>query len=143
MTRPRKISMAQAGIEPRSAAFEAAAITNRPKRRLPLPTGQRDGHHHQQAKETATITNRSKRRPPSPTGQRDGHHHQQVKETATITNRPKRRPPSPTGQRDGHSCLFLLLAKWLRRPPRERKIPGSNPACDGFFPPGSSHTSEL
>ena len=27
-----------------------------------------------------------------------------------------------------------LLAKWLRRPPRERKIRGSNPACDGIFP---------
>ena len=34
------------------------------------------------------------------------------------------------------------LAKWLRRPPRERKIPGSNPTCDGIFP-GSSHTSDL
>ena len=29
-----------------------------------------------------------------------------------------------------------------RRPPRERKIPGSNPVCDGIFP-GSSHTSDL
>ena len=26
------------------------------------------------------------------------------------------------------------LAWWLRRPPRERKIRGSNPACDGIFP---------
>ena len=34
------------------------------------------------------------------------------------------------------------LVKWLRRPPRERKISGSNPACDGIFP-GSSHTSDL
>ena len=34
------------------------------------------------------------------------------------------------------------LAKWLRRPPRERKITGSNPACAGIFP-GSSHTSDL
>ena len=34
------------------------------------------------------------------------------------------------------------LARWLRRPPRELKIPGSNPACDGIFP-GSSHTSDL
>ena len=34
-------------------------------------------------------------------------------------------------------CLSLLLtaslALWLRRPPRERKIPGANPACAGFF----------
>ena len=28
-----------------------------------------------------------------------------------------------------------------RRPPRERKIPGSNPTRDGIFP-GSSHTSD-
>ena len=34
------------------------------------------------------------------------------------------------------------LAKWLRRPPREWKILGSNPACAGIFP-GSSHTSDL
>ena len=34
------------------------------------------------------------------------------------------------------------LAEWLRRPPQERKIPGSNPACDGIFP-RSSHTSDL
>ena len=33
------------------------------------------------------------------------------------------------------------LAYWVWRPPRERKIPGSNPACDGIFP-GSSHTSD-
>ena len=26
------------------------------------------------------------------------------------------------------------MAWWLRRPPRERKIQGSNPACDGIFP---------
>ena len=33
------------------------------------------------------------------------------------------------------------LAWWLRRLPRERKVPGSNPACAGIFP-GSSHTSD-
>ena len=33
------------------------------------------------------------------------------------------------------------LAEWLRRPPRERKVPGSNPACAGSFS-GSSHTSD-
>ena len=32
--------------------------------------------------------------------------------------------------------------RWLRRPPPERKVPDSNPACDGTFP-GSSHTSDL
>ena len=30
----------------------------------------------------------------------------------------------------------------VRRPPRERKIPGSNPACDAIFSE-SSHTSDL
>ena len=30
----------------------------------------------------------------------------------------------------------------VRRPPRERKIPGSNPACPGIFS-GSSHTSDF
>ena len=44
-------------------------------------------------------------------------------------------------------CGFLVvprasLAWWLRRRPRERKIPASNPACDGIFS-GSSHTSDL
>ena len=29
-----------------------------------------------------------------------------------------------------------------KRPPRERKVPGSNPACAGIFS-GSSHTSDL
>ena len=34
------------------------------------------------------------------------------------------------------------LAKWLRRPPREREVPGSNPASARIFS-GSSHTSDL
>ena len=34
------------------------------------------------------------------------------------------------------------LAYWLRHPPREQKIPGSNPACARIFP-GWSHTSDL
>ena len=35
------------------------------------------------------------------------------------------------------------LAKWLRRPPRERKIQGSIPAGAVRVFPGSSHTSNL
>ena len=31
----------------------------------------------------------------------------------------------------------------VRRPPRERKIPGWNPACAGIFFSGLSHTSDL
>ena len=30
--------------------------------------------------------------------------------------------------------ITASLAKLLRRPPRERKIRGSNPACDWIFP---------
>ena len=37
---------------------------------------------------------------------------------------------------------FFFLNSLLRRPPREQKVPGSNPACDGIFS-GSSHTSDL
>ena len=48
---------------------------------------------------------------------------------------------------------FLVFVEWcvnghrlvgqvVRRPPRERKIRGSSPACAGIFP-GSSHTSDL
>ena len=29
--------------------------------------------------------------------------------------------------------ITASLAQWLRHPPRERKIPGSNPACAGIF----------
>ena len=36
-----------------------------------------------------------------------------------------------------------LVGLVVRRPPREWKIPGSNPACAGFFFSGSSHTSDL
>ena len=35
-----------------------------------------------------------------------------------------------------------LVGLVVRRPPRERKIPGSNPACGRIFS-GSSHTSDL
>ena len=37
---------------------------------------------------------------------------------------------------------YRLVGLVVRRPPRERKIPASNPACDGIFS-GSSHTSDL
>ena len=35
-----------------------------------------------------------------------------------------------------------LVGLVVRRSPREREIPGSNPACAGIFS-GSSHTSDL
>ena len=37
--------------------------------------------------------------------------------------------------------LYRLVGLVVRRPPRERKIPGSNPACVVNFS-GSSHTSD-
>ena len=37
---------------------------------------------------------------------------------------------------------YRLVGLVVRRPPRERKVPGSNPACAGIFS-GSSHTSDL
>ena len=44
---------------------------------------------------------------------------------------------------DGYlSVGTVSLTKWLKRPPRQRKIPGSIHACAGIFP-GSSHTSDL
>ena len=39
-------------------------------------------------------------------------------------------------------CPYRLIGLVGRRPPREQKIPGSNPACAGIFL-GSSHTSDL
>ena len=38
-------------------------------------------------------------------------------------------------------CHRLLISTQPNRPHRERKIPGSNPACAGIFT-GSSHTSD-
>ena len=38
--------------------------------------------------------------------------------------------------------VYRLVGLMVRRPPRERKVPGSNPACAGIFS-GSSHTSDL
>ena len=38
-------------------------------------------------------------------------------------------------------CSYCLVGLVVRRPPREWKIPGSNPACARIFS-GSSHTSD-
>ena len=38
--------------------------------------------------------------------------------------------------------LYRLVGLVVRCPPRERKVPGSNPACAGIFS-GPSHTSDL
>ena len=44
--------------------------------------------------------------------------------------------------RKGSLLCNRLVGLVVRRPPRERKVPGSNPAWDGVFS-GSSHTSDL
>ena len=55
----------------------------------------------------------------------------------------RRSPPErEMGNCSLSSPVTASLAQWLRRPPRERKVPGSNPACAGIFS-GSSHTSDL
>ena len=41
-----------------------------------------------------------------------------------------------------HTMKDRLVGLVVRRPPRERKVPGSNPACGGIFSE-SSHTSDL
>ena len=38
--------------------------------------------------------------------------------------------------------MYYLTASLAEGPPRERKVPGSYPACAGIFS-GSSHTSDL
>ena len=52
---------------------------------------------------------------------------------------------SQMGKIRNHLLTYLvdrLVGLVVRRPPRERKIPGSNPACAGIFS-GSSHTSDF
>ena len=48
----------------------------------------------------------------------------------------------PTSPIDDPMTPDRLVGLVVRRPPREREIPGSNPACAGIFP-GSSQTSNL
>ena len=62
------------------------------------------------------------------------HSHTKSAHTCTLF----RQPISSQGSR----VQTTSLAKWLRRPTRERKIPGSNSACARIFP-GSSHTSHF
>ena len=50
--------------------------------------------------------------------------------------------PPPPPPLPSLSDRLVGIALVVRRPPRERKIPGSNPACAGIFS-GSSHTSDL
>ena len=50
--------------------------------------------------------------------------------------------PCPTVSVHPPLAAFESLSSVVRRPPRERKILASNPACAGIFS-GSSHTSGL
>ena len=61
------------------------------------------------------------------------------------SNRSTQRKPTTTRLRGlfvGCLTSHRLVGLVVRRPPRERKIPGSNPACAGIFS-GSSHTSDF
>ena len=49
---------------------------------------------------------------------------------------------SPLPFRLWSSLNYHLVGLVVRRPPRQRKVPGSNPACAGIFS-GSSHTSDF
>ena len=53
-----------------------------------------------------------------------------------------RTAPVGDGQIGRQSLIDRLFGLVVRRLPRERKIPSSNPACAGSFS-GSSHTSDL
>ena len=55
---------------------------------------------------------------------------------------PCSKPAGLAGGLQGERENFYPCKKGLRRPPREREVPGSNPACAGIFS-GSSHTSDL
>ena len=51
-------------------------------------------------------------------------------------------PHGHSSEREISTALVdRLVGLVIRRLPRERKIPGSNPACDGIFS-GSSYTNE-
>ena len=51
-------------------------------------------------------------------------------------------PPLSLWWRGFFPCSYRLVGLVVRRPPRERKVLGLNPACAGIFS-GSSHTSDL
>ena len=132
MTRPGKIP-SQAGFEPRI-------------RRTPLPLGQRGGR-----KKRMQMTIKA------PTTAR-----RQIHPSACTRLAPAifLSPPLPSlwdgagspGVRCDHNPMvklkyadssvdsrYRLVGLMVRRQPRERKIPGSNPACAGIFS-GSIHT---
>ena len=65
--------------------------------------------------------------PPSP--------HPHVPLPAVVQGSCSRRQPSwpPVPLADKVSYQYRLVGLVVRRPPRQRKIPGSNPACAGIF----------
>ena len=86
------------------------------------PRFQRSGHPRRRNVTTSVV------------GLRNGH----ICNNFTKNGEPQRSSWG-TQKKNGRAAS---LASWSRRPPRERKIPGSNPVCDGIFP-GWSHTSDL
>ena len=68
-------------------------------------------------------------------------------ETGVPGENPWRRASSSLVRLSYRAVIILVIVNRLlglvvRRPPRERKVPGSNPACARIFS-GSSHTSDL
>ena len=75
-------------------------------------------------------------------------YHTQSQYTVTGLISPSADPVTPGAWQGCHwstnskvTGMDRLVGLVVRRPPRERKIPGSNPACAGIFS-GSSHTSD-
>ena len=61
-----------------------------------------------------------------------------------ISSRHKRESNSGSSapEADALTTRYRLVGLVVKASPRERKVPGSNPACDGIFS-GLSHTSDL
>ena len=110
-TRPGKRSTAQAGIEPRFAALEADVFTTRPTRSVPDGEGTKDAQTSPRQCSGGFCS--------IPQGYCP---FQQNKDYVV----PVPPPPSPLPHR--------LVGLVVKASTSERKIRGSNPACDEIFP---------
>ena len=108
---------------------------------------------------TITFSLHPSRCPPSPLNTLLQHHHLQSPPVTVSSFTPQHTAPTPSSSSvfTRHGVLLhpsthcsntiafsqpRLVGLVVRRPPRERKIPGLNPAGGGIFS-GSSHTSDL
>ena len=69
-------------------------------------------------------------------------YHLAAEASGVVRRRRKRRVQLSVGLMLSHQHINRLIGLVVRRPPREWKIPGSNPACARIFV-GLSHTSDL